>query len=59
MFYETALIFLLLVSSMEGLKNSLLSSAIPPNVKHFGGGVFLRPHLWHMEIPRLGVESEL
>ena len=21
--------------------------------------VFLGPHLWHMEIPRLGVESEL
>ena len=21
--------------------------------------VFLRPHLWHMEVPRLGVESEL
>ena len=20
--------------------------------------VFLRPHLWHMEVPRLGVESE-
>ena len=21
--------------------------------------VFLGPHLWHMEVPRLGVESEL
>ena len=21
--------------------------------------VFLRPHLWHMEVPRLGVELEL
>ena len=20
---------------------------------------FCRPHLWHMEVPRLGVESEL
>ena len=22
-------------------------------------GVFLGPHLWHMEVPRLGMESEL
>ena len=21
--------------------------------------VFLRPHLWHMEVPRLGAKSEL
>ena len=25
----------------------------------FGGGVFLGPHSWHMEVPRLGVELEL
>ena len=25
----------------------------------FGGGGSLGPHLWHMEVPRLGVESEL
>ena len=25
----------------------------------FGLFVFLGPHLWHMEVPRLGVESEL
>ena len=26
----------------------------------FGGGlVFLGPYLWHMEVPRLGVELEL
>ena len=25
----------------------------------FGGGVFLGPHPWHIEIPRLGVESKL
>ena len=25
----------------------------------FGHFVFLGPHLWHMEVPRLGVESEL
>ena len=27
-----------------------------PNIIYF---VFLGPHLWYMEIPRLGVESEL
>ena len=26
---------------------------------HFFFFVFLGPHLWHMEVPRLGVESEL
>ena len=24
-----------------------------------GGGVFLGLHLWHMEVPRLGVQLEL
>ena len=24
-----------------------------------GGGVFLGPHLWHMEVPSIGVELEL
>ena len=25
----------------------------------FGGVVSIGPHLWHMEVPRLGVESEV
>ena len=29
------------------------------NILGFFGGVFLGPHLQHMEVPRLGVESEL
>ena len=32
---------------------------ISPNSKIFFFFFFLGPHLWHMEVPRLGLESEL
>ena len=32
---------------------------VPDRDFFFGGGVFLQPHLWHVEVPGLGVESEL
>ena len=48
--------------------HSLTAPILPPHV--FGGGsswllllffiiFFLGPHLWYMEVPRLGVQSEL
>ena len=48
------------IDRMEGdlrlLAKELLSVLA---VAFFWGGVFLGPHVQHMEVPRLGIESEL
>ena len=36
-----------------------LSLSLPPTSPFFLSFCFLAPHLWHMDVPRLGVELEL
>ena len=43
---------------MECGKNDLVEASVLFYFYYFNF-VFLGPHLWHMEVPRLGVELEL
>ena len=40
-------------------KSDIMKSMFKNVDLFFWGGVFLVPHTWHMEVPSLGVESEL